>query len=365
MQELPICGSASTERSITQHTHAEQWEVKGLLEMATKTSNCPVAVLCVTNNTDFSLHEKFGFSINTTAEKILVAKAARCFQDAGYVSGNPTEDPTILFYAAVTICLPQYNLIGAISVFDSEEKTLSEQQMGMLRLMARQVEQLLDLQWKNNELRKEARAQVILKTSAIRKHLLVQEKQKEEIATKLHEQLAQKLASYKMYLQVAEESEQMRLPLIKKTNENLGILIAEVCKLSEDISPHNLNKMPLEELVKDLITEIKTGRDIDVEFTIAGDIDNICYEPRMVLFRIIERWTKMLVFKDDVTKIRIQISNFDTTIVKILDDSSHHNTTEIANDSTTIKMENRIEMLGGSGKLTHLRPRGNALTIEI
>lgn len=365
MQQLPIFNATSREQHVDYSLpHIEEREFAGLLEAAAKISNCPVAVLYITDNNSFSFYTKYGSSINVNAERMLTTKVAVSKKDR-YMSENPSEEYLdITFYASIPVSLPQYALVGAISVFDTVQKNISGELSAILKLLAQQVEHTLELQWKNTLL-KEAKKQVRLKSNAIKNNLLKQEKQKQEIATKLHEQLAQELASCKMYLQIAQESEQMRLPLLRKVNENLGNFIAEICKLSEDISPNSLNKMPLEELVRDLITEIKAKSTINVEFTIAGDIDSICYEPRMVLFKIIERWTRMLMYNREVSKIRIQISNFDTTIVKILDNGGHHNTAEIANDTTTIKMEHRIEMLGGSGKLTHLRPKGNALTIEI
>ncbi len=370
MKEIPICEAVPPIKTTTlysplSHTHEE--EFTDMLEMAVRITGCPVAILCVTNDKDFALHAKFGTSIDIQTEKKLIAYAARIISATGesYMSGDAHGEKTdIAFYAAVPVKFEKTNFIGAISVFDSEKKELSPEQGNLLKLLAKQAENTLTLQWKNEELKKETKTHMRLKAKAIKQNLLKQEKQKKEIATQLHEHLAQELASCKLYLQVAEEREHMRLSLLRKANENMGKLIAEICRLSDDILPQSLDKLPLEALLTELTAEIKTVSDIDVEFTISGDIENICYEPRMVLFKIIERWTKRLMFKD-VTKIQIQISCFDTTTVTILDDGSHHNTKEIAADSTTVKLENRIKMLGGWGKLAHLPSRGNALTIEI
>lgn len=368
MQEI-LCNSKKENKSDSSFkslSHSYEDELLDLVQMAATTASCPVAMVCARDNSNFSLSAKYGTSINELSEIKLLTKAGR-EKRLVVKDGNADEiqEPDIAFYAAIPFSLPQRNLFGVLCVFDSKQKRLSKNKTDMLRLIAGQIEKNLELLQKNEELKDLAKEQLKSKMKAIKKSLLKQEKQKKEIATRLHEQLAQALAANKLYLQVAEESEQMRLSLIRKANDSIGKLIQEICELSDAISPQTLDKMPLEELVKELIAKIKAETEINITFSITGDISDIAYSARMVLFRIIERWIKMLMFKKDVSRINIRLSNDETTVLEIEDNGYHHNTIEIANDTTTIKMGSRIEMLGGTGRLTHLAPAGNVLTIRI
>jgi two-component sensor histidine kinase len=86
-----------------------------------------------------------------TPEKLLVVKDAR--MDDRF-KGNPlvVGDPHIVFYAGAPIVSPEGYPFGTICILDYKERELNEQQKGHLKIMARQVSNLLNLRKRNLQL---------------------------------------------------------------------------------------------------------------------------------------------------------------------------------------------------------------------
>ncbi len=83
-----------------------------------------------------------------------------------------------------------------------------------------------------------------------------------------------------------------------------------MCRLSDSISPSTLNRMPLQELLQDLVREIKLENTFEVLLRLSGEIESIQNEPKTVLFKAVEKWMKMLSYKEDITEVRIELSVF-------------------------------------------------------
>lgn len=356
-------------------TPAEK-EFDGLVELAAIICNCPVSLITFIDRDRQWFKSKKGIDGKETTrdeafcahailhEEVMIVEDAlkdERFEDNPEVTGGIN----IRFYAGAPIISPGGHKLGTICVIDREPKVLTETQKHALELMSGQITKLLELRLKNKIIHKRAEEQIKLKHKTVQKAIQQQEKQKQFIATELHENLAQALAANRLYLQMAEESEQMRIPLIKKANENLGKLVREICRLSDSILPSSLDKMPLQELVKDLIEEIKHLISFDVNIQMKGDIEEMDNESKMIFFKIIEKWLKMLAIKEDIKEVIILLEAADKAILTIKDNGIHHNAEEIEKSATVIKMENRIEMLGGSATLSPVYPKGNILSVTI
>ncbi|MBX2922714.1 MAG: GAF domain-containing protein [Chitinophagaceae bacterium] len=351
-------------------------EFDELVKLAAQICNCPIALIALTDSERQWFKARTGIElIETPRDQTFCAHALSnddmlVVEDATHDSrfeDNPNVKGGIgiRFYAGAPIISPAGYRLGTICVMDRAPKKLETEKKEALRILSNQVTKLLELRVKNKELEQLAQAQIRLKNKTVQDTIRRQEKQKKYIANELHENIAQALAANRLYLQMAEESEQMRLPLIKKANQNIGKLVEEMCRLSDSIAPSTLEKMPLRELLEDLARNIRTGNHFDITLRLSGDIESIQNDPKIVLFKAVEKWMKMLSFKEDITEVRIELSVFENTILIISDNGNHHDAREIATDTATVKMENRITMLGGSAEFCHLEPEGNMLTVMI
>ncbi len=130
---------------------------------------------------------------------------------------NVTGGLGIRFYAGAPIISPAGHRLGTICVIDKQPKKLLKAQLQALNILSNQITKLLELRVKNRMLEQRAQEQIRLKNKTVQNTIRRQERQKQYIASTLHENIAQALAANRLYLQMAEESEQMRLPLIKKS----------------------------------------------------------------------------------------------------------------------------------------------------
>lgn len=356
-------------------TSAER-EFDELVQLAGQICNCPIALIALIDRERQWYKARTGIEMlespRDTAfcahalqsdEILLVEDATNDRRFAG--NPNVTGGLMIRFYAGAPIISPAGHRLGTICVIDKHAKTLTAAQLEALKILSNQITKLLELRVKNKLLERRAEEQVRLKNKTVQNTIRRQERQKRYIASTLHENIAQALTANRLYLQMAEESEQMRLPLIKKANQNIGKLVDEMCRLSDSIAPSTLNRMPLQELLEDLVRELKHQNTFNIVLELSGEIETIQNDPKMVLFKAVEKWMKMLSFKEDITEVRIELSVFDSVILTISDNGTHHDAHEIATDTATIKMENRIEMLGGSAEFCNLEPTGNMLTVMI
>lgn len=355
---------------------APEVEYDELVELAANICGCPTALMALLDGQRFWNKAKFGTKLAECArkeslcqhvvfgnEEVVVEDASKDerFKNNIYVMGPMS----IRFYAAVPIISRKGAHLGTICVMNDKPGTINAVQIRSLHLIANQVMRLMELRVNNREIMANARQHIRKKNKLVLKTVSMQEKRNALIATTLHENLAQALAANKLYLQMAEESEPMRLPLIRKANDNIGKLVEEICNLSNAIIPSSLQRVPLKELLHDLAQQSISKGNFNVMFECDGEVDELSFEVRVVLFKAVDKWLKMLSHRDTVKNVRISISVFETVILTIEDDGTHHNIEEIENDEATMKMEARISILGGSGELTHLSPRGNMLTVMI
>lgn len=351
-------------------------EFDELVELAGNICGCPIALIGMLDRDRFWYKAKMGTKLSECAredsfcahailtDELMIVEDASLderFKNNIFVKGKMH----IRFYAAAPIVSPTGNRLGTLCVLNDQPGSLSEMQKKSLRLLANQVMRLMELRMNKNEIMESAQENIRKKHKVVLKTVSMQEKRNAFIATTLHENLAQALAANRLYLQMAEESEQMRLPLIRKANDNLGKLVQEICDLSNSIVPSSLQRIPLKELVDDLIQQAKSTSKFNIRFSADGDLEELSFELRILLFKAVEKWLKMLAYRESVKNVDIQISVFDSTMLTIEDDGDHHDIEEIENDEATIKMETRISILGGSGELTHVQPRGNMLTVII
>lgn len=351
-------------------------EFDELVELAANICGCPIALIGMLDGDRFWYKAKIGTKLSECSredsfcahairsDKLMIVEDASVderFRENIFVKGKMH----IRFYAGAPIISPMGNRLGTLCVLNDRPGSLSETQQKSLRLLANQVMRLMELRMNNKEIMQSAEEHIRKKNKVVLKTVSMQEKRNAFIATTLHENLAQALAANRLYLQMAEESEQMRLPLIRKANDNLGKLVQEICDLSNSIVPSSLQRIPLKELVDDLVQQAKNDSKFNIRFSTDGDLDELSFELRIVLFKAVEKWLKMLAHRETVKNVEVQISVFDTTMLTIEDDGDHHDIEEIENDEATIKMETRLSILGGSGELTHVKPRGNMLTVII
>lgn len=132
--------------------------------LASEIFDVPVCVITIIDKERQWFKSKVGIDVNETPrsisicghaiitpEKLLIVKDAT--KDDRF-KGNPlvAGDPHFVFYAGAPIISPEGYPFGTICILDFKERELNEQQKGHLKIMARQVSNLLNLRKRNLQL---------------------------------------------------------------------------------------------------------------------------------------------------------------------------------------------------------------------
>lgn len=176
-----------------------------------------------------------------------------------------------------------------------------------------------------------------------------QEKQRREVARELHDNINQVLATVKVYLQLAEENENMREALIQKSHENISHAIEEVRKLSRSLAPPSLDDTTLTEALAQMVNDMV----LSMRFTIKFDYGNfdetlLTASQKIAIYRIVqEQFTNILKYSGAQNVWLSVSSNNKNVIIAIKDDGVGFDTKERLKGTGIKNIINRVEAQNG------------------
>lgn len=191
-----------------------------------------------------------------------------------------------------------------------------------------------------------------------------QEKQRREVARELHDNINQVLATVKVYLQLAEENENMREALIQKSHENISHAIEEVRKLSRSLAPPSLEDTTLTEALAQMVNDMV----LSMRFTIKFDHENfdetlLTASQKIAIYRIVqEQFTNILKYsRSQNVWLSVSSDNKNVTI-DIKDDGVGFDTKERLKGTGIKNIINRVEAQNGLFELHSSPGSGCSIT---
>lgn len=313
-------------------THAEN-DFDELVELASQICNCPISLITLLDKDRQWFKAKVGLDDDSTSRDVafcshaILQKNVMEIQDATKdirFADNPlvTGELNIRFYAGAPIISPDGYNLGTICIIDHKPKKLSKEEERTLVLLSNQVTKLLELKKKNKLIRNRAEEMIGLKSAVISKAIETQEKDKHHIASNLHEELAQQIATSMLYLKLATESEGDRLIHINTAYDQLENLLHNIKKLSYSITPQTINWIPSEELVKEFVEKTAVTFPFEISYFIEGKKSQHKAEISLIAIRIIEEWLKMLSAKQEITLVKITVKPHTTFELHIEDNGT-------------------------------------------
>lgn len=179
------------------------------------------------------------------------------------------------------------------------------------------IRQIFNLQDKINKLRKENEAKVL---SAIIK---TEEKERQKFAKELHDGLGPILSSIKMAISAINKSVvgKTNEEIIEKTESSIDNAITSIKEISNNLSPHILERFGLEKAIKTFTDAIITKEDLKIILSFNLDKKRYNYNTEVILYRIIgELITNTLKYASS-SKIEISLYNYGEKLELVYSDN--------------------------------------------
>ena len=345
-----------------------------LVELAGKICNCPISTITLLDKDRQWFKARTGIEDRSTPREqsfcshAITEPGVMSITDASKderFSTNPlvTGDPNIRFYAGAPIISAEGFSLGAICIIDHKPKQLNAEQERILVILANQVSKLLELRKKNKIIRERAEEILEIKTASINRFIKGQEAIKKDIATDLHEDLAQKLAASVLTLKMAEQQGTERVPLISTAARQVQEVISNIRSLSYAITPHSIDWIPAEELISEFIHKTAITYPFPIEVDIIGERSAVNAELSLSAIRIIESWLKLLSIEKQVKQVAITVITGNKFEFSIADDNDAADLELRREEIFSSLLYERVQQHQGHVELSMLKNGINVLKI--
>lgn len=172
------------------------------------------------------------------------------------------------------------------------------------------IRQIFNLQGKINKMRKENEAKVL---SAIIK---TEEKERQKFAKDLHDGLGPILSSIKMAISAINKSVigETNKRIIDKTECTVDNAITSIKEISNNLSPHILQRFGLEKAIKVFTDTIITKEDLEIIISSNLDGKRYNYNVEVILYRIIGELITNTLKYASASKVEISLFNYDNKL---------------------------------------------------
>ncbi|MCU7551762.1 GAF domain-containing protein [Chitinophagaceae bacterium LB-8] len=340
---------------------APEKEFEELLELAGQVCDCPISLItfidadrqwfkAIRGTELMQTSRDASFCTHTILQQDIMVIPDTLQDDRFFDHPHVVEGMKIRFYAGVPITSAAGYNLGSVCIIDQKPRTLTPLQARTLTIIAHQVTKLLELRVKNDLIRRQAEEMLLKQKQVLLKNLTAQEKERQSIGRELHENIAQTLASTQLYLDMAENVEEMRLPLLRKAKAQQIKLLDDIRHLSQTITPTTLESTDLQSMIEFFIQGMRYQVPFNIHVTFSGDTEKIESDRALALFRIVEQQLTMLRQRTDVQNVHIELHVWEEVSLMIRDDGNGINNERDEKMSANL-IENRAELLNGSVQL--------------
>jgi PAS domain S-box-containing protein len=195
-----------------------------------------------------------------------------------------------------------------------------------------------------------------------------QEKERKEISYELHDNVNQILSSSRLMLEEAAEKPKESREFIRRCLVYLQQAIAEIRKISHNLTPVALTDISLEAAIEDVVQNINATGKLEIAFykNLKGLKEGIHPEKQLALLRIIQEQFSNILKHSHASEATISLVADDKKLFLEMQDNG------IGFDQQTTKkglgfnnIFNRVEFYQGSVQLTSVVGKGCTLQVEI
>lgn len=281
-----------------------------------------------------------------------------------YDNPNVTDGLKIQFYAGAPIISPTGFPLGTICAMDDSPKmTLDPKQVDALRVIARQISQLLDLRLKNKHLEETGAALLEAQRKLAQQNLRSRDDENLFIATELHENFAQILAAVKMQLDLAEKDQEYNPDSIRTSKQLINDLVNEMRVLSKTITPTTFENANYADLIEAHIIQYSSDNKLDIEYN-DGRNTQLRGAFGLSIFRLIELYLKMVQHLG-ASKVMIHLQSNGTICITLFDNAPQNAENTKERKLYLDNMHTRIDMLGGTMRQHSTPDEGTVMLVAL
>jgi signal transduction histidine kinase/ligand-binding sensor domain-containing protein len=193
-----------------------------------------------------------------------------------------------------------------------------------------------------------------------------QEKERQVIGTELHDNINQQLATAKLYLDFARSSEEMRLPMVEKSEKVIQNVINEIRALCKAITPPTLKDIGLNDALQELISSYTLVEKFKIHFTCESNLDDLEEDLKFTLFRIIQELLNNSAKHADARNVWIRLACKDKIInLDILDDGKGYDKNKRGSGMGLANIRNRLDLYEGTFKISSDASKGLHIIITM
>jgi signal transduction histidine kinase len=195
----------------------------------------------------------------------------------------------------------------------------------------------------------------------------VQEREREEIGTELHDNINQILASTKMYLETAKIDMELKDELIHKSIQGLSLAIKEIRQLSHRLVAPSLSNTSLTQAISDLMENFKMVVSLRLHLHASAFNEEIVNEEvKLMLYRIIQEQFTNIVKHSGASNIYIRLQTTDGIILlTVRDDGKGFDPRKVSPGIGLRNMNNRAAVYNGIMQLISAPGKGCTLEVSI
>jgi two-component system sensor histidine kinase UhpB len=193
-----------------------------------------------------------------------------------------------------------------------------------------------------------------------------QEKERQLIGTELHDNINQQLATAKLYLDLAKTDENMRLPMVQKSEVVVQNVIDEIRALCKSIIPPTLKDIGLEEALKDLLASYTSAGKFATHFSNTAPLHQLKEDLRFTFFRITQEQLNNISRHARAKSVWVELAFEKNTIcLTIKDDGRGFDTTKKAAGLGLNNIKNRLGLYNGEMELQSLPGKGCTMKCRV
>lgn len=207
--------------------------------------------------------------------------------------------------------------------------------------------------------------EVLRETKIANAIIEAQSNEREAIGKELHDNISQILTSTKLFLEMAEVNDAMRLELIKRSKNNALAAIAEIRSLSKKLVLPVISELNLSEAIHELINPYIITNKFTVSVNLQGNTAHLPCDVKFSVHRIVQEQLNNIAKHAQATNVTIDVSCNTWLELTVTDNGKGFDTSTQTEGIGLHNIKKRAELHSGLAQVISSPGKGCFLYVKI